>query len=255
MAGFPAAPSGPMARRPRLDRFAAAATLLAALAGAPAGASAQSAPAAGAPGACPGGAPPKIAVVADVPAFNYVERHPVAELARLRSGDAVTTDHAGGKPLGLTRQSFALALDTTKARVEPGVDGSACVGLSDGAIVFRLNTDIYLASELPPQSCLYGQVRAHEERHAKVGKRLFTEFTVELEQAIAAALAKAPFEPLADERLAAKAAGARLRRIIEPIYENFLQTYRKRQAIIDSSGEFARVAETCPGEQERFLGR
>lgn len=235
-------------------RRAIIASLLAALASAPAGALAQSDPTDGPAGACPGGAPPKIAVIAEVPAFVYDEGKSIAELQRLRSGGTVIADHTGGKALGLTRQAYGVALDTTKARVEPAADGSPCVGLSDGAIVFRMSTSIFLARELQPLACLYGQVRAHEERHANVGRRLFTEFAAELEQAIAAALAKTPYVPLADEGLATTAAGARLRQIIEPIYENFQQTYRKRQAIIDSSGEFARVAEACPGEQDRVLG-
>ncbi len=229
--------------------------LLAVLAGAPGGALAQTDAPADSAGTCPGGASPQISVVADVSAFVYDETQSIADLQRLRSGGTVITDHAGGKPLGLTRQAYGVVLDTTKARVEPAADGSLCVGLSDGAIVFRMSTSIFLASELLPLACLHGQVRAHEERHANVGRRLFTEFAAELERAIAAMLAKAPYIPLADERQATAAAGARLQRIIEPIYENFQQTYRKRQAIIDSSGEFVRVAETCPGEQDRILGQ
>lgn len=246
--------SGAMASRLRLDRFAAVAALLAGLAGVPSGALAQSPPAAEPGGACPGGAAPNIAVVAEVADFRYFEQLSIAELTRLGHGDAVTADHTGGKVLGLSRQGATLVLNTTRPRIEAAADGSLCVGLSDGALVYRLSTEIYLASNLAPQGCLYGQVRAHEERHAKVGQRLFTEFATAAQKAIADALAKAPFVPLTDEHLAATVAGARLRQIIDPIYQDFLQTYRKRQAIIDTSGEFARVAEACPGEQDRILG-
>src|SRR3546814_8734830 len=80
--------------------------------------------------------------------------------------------------LGLTRQGFEVSANTTKAVALVRPDGSACVGFSDGAVVMRLTTEVLVASELAADSCLYGQVLNHEERHANVGRRLFTEFEI-----------------------------------------------------------------------------
>jgi hypothetical protein len=46
-----------------------------------------------------------------------------------------------------------------------------------------------------------------------------------------------------------------LQGIIEPLYNHFRSTFRKRQAIIDTSGDFARVREACRGEQEKLIGQ
>src|SRR3546814_13292872 len=72
--------------------------------------------------------------------------------------------------LGLTRQGFEVSTNTTKAKALVRPDGSACVGFSDGTVVMRLNTEIFVASELATDSCLYGQVFNHEERHDNVGR-------------------------------------------------------------------------------------
>src|SRR3546814_18558727 len=97
--------------------------------------------------------------------------------------------------LGLTRQGFEVSTNTTKAVALVRPDGSACVGFSDGAVVMRLTTEVLVASELAADSCLYGQVLNHEERHANVGRRLFTEFGAKADAALAEALTATPFTP------------------------------------------------------------
>jgi hypothetical protein len=46
-----------------------------------------------------------------------------------------------------------------------------------------------------------------------------------------------------------------LQGIIEPLYNHFRPIFRKRQAIIDTSGDFARVREACRGEQAKLSGQ
>lgn len=197
-------------------------------------------------------AAPRISILADVGEFAYDHGKSIAALAGLKS----TTAQAGsGHMLGLTNQSFVIGNDTTEVVTLPQQDGSVCVGFTDGTITLRLRTSIFVVSEIEPGSCLYEQVLGHEERHAKVGRRLFTEFTKKLEAGVKEALAKAPFIKVADPRLAHIKARARMRQIIEPLLRDFRSVYRKRQAIIDTSGEYDRVEETCPGEIKRLTGQ
>lgn len=245
--------SSPAARALRSPRRALLAGLLAiptCLAAGPAAAQDDAEPAE--PVACAiGTGAPRIAIVADVGEFAYDHGRSMAALAGLKS----TAQAGSGHMLGLTNQSFVIGDDTTKVVTLPQQDGSVCVGFTDGTITLRLRTSIFVVSEIAPGSCLYEQVLGHEERHAKVGRRLFTEFAETLEAGVKEALTEAPFIRVADPALAHIKARARLRQIIEPLFRDFRSVYRKRQAIIDTSGEYDRVEETCPGEIKRLTGQ
>lgn len=203
---------------------------------------------------CPTGPVPQIRVAADIADTVYDFSRPLAELNRIGTRAATATGNDVRRLLGLTHQTFALTANTTPGKVVERADGGFCYGYGDGTITLRLTTEIFLASELPAGSCLYGQVLAHEERHAKVGRRLFGEYAANVEKAIAESLAETPFIAIDEPGVAALAATARLQAIIKPLYNDFKSTYRKRQAIIDTSGEFARVREACP-EQQEMLGQ
>lgn len=231
--------------------MAAAALMLAAIAGP---ALAQDPAQGSQPLPCPAEPMPIIHVVAEVEEYAYDHALPIAKLGAIKDGSATTSGHDVARFLALTRQSFGLAGNTTKAMTLERPDGTACVGYSDGTITLRLTTVIFIASELEPESCLYGEVRGHEERHANVGRRLFREFAATVEASITAALADAPFVEAGGREAAPRIAQARMEALIEPLYRDFQSTYRKRQAIIDTSGEYARVAATCPGEQHDLLG-
>jgi hypothetical protein len=204
--------------------------------------------------ACPTGPVPQIRVIVDITDTVYDHGKPLAELNRLGARAATATGNDVRRLLGLTHQTFSVGANTAPGKVVQRADGGFCYGYGDGSITLRLTTEIFLASELPAGSCLYGQVLAHEERHAKVGRRLFSEYAATVETAIAESLAEVPFIAIDEPGVAPLAAKARLEAIIKPLYNDFKSTYRKRQAIIDTSGEFARVRAACPGEQE-MLGQ
>ena len=194
---------------------------------------------------------PKITVVADIGEFAYDHSRSIPEIHAIEAG----SQPAAGHVLGLTRQDFAMGGETMKPLILPQEDGSICVGYTDGTMVLRLITTIFIVRELVPGSCLYDQVLAHEQRHAKVGRRLYTEFAAKLEAGIAKAFRKRPFIKVTDPAVAPAAAKARIQQIFDPIYRDFRSVYRKRQAIIDTTGEFARVEATCPGEMQRVIGQ
>ena len=202
--------------------------------------------------ACPTGPVPRIQVIVDISDTVYDFSRPLAELNRLGARAATATGSDVSRLLGLTHQAFVASTNTAPSKVVERAGGGYCYGTGDGTITLRLATEIFIASELPVGSCLYSQVLAHEERHAKVGRRLFGEYTANVERAIAESLAEMPFIPIDAPGAAPLAAKARLEAIIKPLYNDFKSTYRKRQAIIDTSGEFARVRAACPGEQEKL---
>lgn len=202
-------------------------------------------------GACSITSAPRITVVADIDEFAYDHSRSIRQLGQINAASQAAAGHV----LGLTRQLFEIANDTTKTVILPRQDGSVCVGFTDGTITVGLKTLIFIVSELEPDSCLYDQVVAHEERHAKVGRRLFTEFAAKLETGIAEALRKTPFVKAVNPAVARTTAEARMREIIDPLFQDFRSVYRKRQAIIDTSGEFSRVEVACPGESRRLTGQ
>lgn len=192
---------------------------------------------------------PRIAVVTDIEDYVYDHSRSIAELGKLKPSAQTGSGHL----LGLTRQQFESGGDTTEPLLLPQEDGHICVGHTDGVLVLRLRTFIFVAREVSPGSCLYEQVLAHEQRHAKVGQRLYEEFAAKLEAAINEELAKQPFIRVADPLSAIAVARSRLQDIFNPLLRDFRSVYRKRQAIIDTTGEFDRVEATCPGEAGRLI--
>lgn len=194
---------------------------------------------------------PVIKVTTEIAEIAYDHSLPIAVLNRANGrGEA-----ASGHVLGLTRQLYTGSIPAIGIVIRPQPEGGFCVGYDDGTMVLRLQTDIFIGSELEAGSCLYDQVLAHEQRHAKVGQRLYREFAAKLEAGLEAALRKQPFIRVASEAEAAGAARARLTEIYDPLYRDFRSVYRKRQAIIDTSGEFERVRAACPGEAARLMGQ
>lgn len=238
----------------KLRGVARLAALATALSSGPAAAQqAADEPDAAAEASCPTQPVSTLSVVVDIADYAYDHSRSVAELGNIERGSETTSGHDVKRMLGLTRQGFNITIDTARAMTVPRSDGGLCVGFTDGAIRMRLTTEIYLVRELPKGSCLYNEILNHEQRHANVGKRLFTELGGHIEAALAGALKSRPFVPIASREAAGAAALAMLQEIVGPYYKDFQSTYRKRQAIIDTSGEYARVAAACPGEQQRVL--
>jgi hypothetical protein len=230
------------------------AVLAMALSSAPAAAQqAEGEPAPAVAASCPTQPVSTLSVVVDVADYVYDHSRSVAELGHIERGSATTSGHDVKRMLGLTRQGFNITIDTARAMTMPRSDGGLCVGFTDGTIRMHLTTEIYLVRELPRGSCLYNEVLNHEQRHANVGKRLFTQLGGHIEAALAGAIKSRPFIPIDSREAAGPAALAMLQEIVGPYYKDFQSTYRKRQAIIDTSGEYARVAAACPGEQQRVL--
>lgn len=236
-------------RAPRLTRWLRCATPAIGLLLAPAGLPAARADDGAAPaGACPDGPQPQINVVLDIAEPTLELGISLAELGRMTRKGQDASSHT----LGLTRVTSGSS-ETFRHRLVTQPDGTHCLGFTDGAIVLRMVTNIYVVSELAPGSCLYEQVLDHEQRHAKVARRLFTEFAATVETALQRTLSQTPYVAIEDPAAANQIAAARLREIVEPLERDFKSTYRKRQAIIDTSGEYVRVREACPGEQEKLL--
>lgn len=238
----------------KLRRAVGPFVLAASLSAGPAGAQqAGQEPDAAVAASCPTTPVSTLSVVVDIVDYVYDHSRSVAELGNIERGSATTSGHDVKRMLGLTRQGFDITIDTAKAMTVPRSDGGLCVGFTDGAIRMRLTTEIYLVRELPEGSCLYNEILNHEQRHANVGKRLFSDLGGHIEAALAGALKSRPFVPVASREVVAREALRMLQEIVAPYYKDFQSTYRKRQAIIDTSGEYARVAAACPGEQQRVL--
>ena len=160
-------------------------------------------------------------------------------------------DH--GAVMGVTSHSTRFDRGGVRFISVEGKDGRICAGFSDGEIRLALSASVYVAREIPKESCLYREVLGHEMKHKALGRELTEAFTRDLEAHLAAALADQPFVEVPKGKGFWQAADQRLDALLEEAFRVFDRNMSRRQLGIDSNAEYQRVDDACPGEADKFL--
>lgn len=203
--------------------------------------------------ACPLSPVPRIGVALTIGETGFERGYTVALLDLMMGADGRHWLDEDGTVMGLTRQFFDLHTTGIGIVESEGRDGVRCVGYGDGEIRLHHSALIYVAREIPEDTCLYREVLAHEHKHRALGAELAAGFARDLEARIAEALTEAPFVELPPGSSPRQVADERLNAIIDAAYATFERDRSRRQLGIDSQSEYDRVDLACPGEADRFL--
>ena len=202
---------------------------------------------------CPLAPVPEIRVTLAVDETSYDHGYKVADLGRMMGEDGRHWLDEHGTVMGLTEQFFDIERRLLHVVEMEGRDETRCVGYADGELPLRLGARIYVANEIPYDTCLYHEVLEHEHKHRALGADMTAGLARDLEAAIAAALAEAPYTevpPGAKPRLVAE---RRLDEIIDAVYAVFRREHSRQQLAIDSDAEYRRVDTVCPGETDKYV--
>ncbi|AWK87196.1 hypothetical protein [Azospirillum thermophilum] len=160
-----------------------------------------------------------------------------------------------GHVLGLTQARYG-EQSQLSAIFQAMPDGTVCAQPRALLVNFGIQQHVVLvARELPPDSCIYREVLAHEMRHVAVDQALVREFAPIVRRRLDDALAAAgPVHARSQQQ-----ALAAIRRPVEAALRSTIQEFGRerdrRQAEVDTREEYERVSRACNGEVSRYLPR
>lgn len=158
----------------------------------------------------------------------------------------------GRQILGLTRGNAVVRYQTRlHSRKDPS--GRWECASPEITVAYGFNPiTIYVASEFPPGSCAFNEIRAHELRHVQT----YREHAAAIEREIGESLQKR----FADGFLWRGPSGStqeKLRNEMSerwlPYIKRLLETVESKQALIDTPEEYRRVGDSCQGEISRRI--
>ncbi len=158
--------------------------------------------------------------------------------------------------------SFAAGLTRTESRVEVALGGPIlqdpasgyeCVAPQIDVELYYMPVVIYIARELPPDSCAYKEVLAHEMRHLQA----YTDHLPKVDQQVREALTKRfGDKPLyAPSGTAMSALEHEINSGWLPYIRGELARVEEQQALIDAPEEYARLGKVCGSEIATILGK
>lgn len=203
--------------------------------------------------ACPLAPVPTISVTVSIEDAAFDRTRAVADLNHLMFDDERHWIDEEGAAMGVTQHLFDLDWEKVQSVETEGRDGVRCVGYKDGEIAVTLGATIFVAREIPGDSCLYREVLAHEHRHRALGSEMIAAFGRQLEAEIAAALHQQPYVEVPSGDLPWLVADRHLQAIVDAAYAIFRRDHSRRQLAIDSDDEYHRVEVVCPGETEKYI--
>ncbi len=210
-------------------------------------------PAAAQSNGCSGFPPTKLVFDSVLAPIQRDDGRTIAQLTRLPGRTPGPAGSAGGHVLGLTLARYGEQSQVSALFRAMG-DGTYCASASTVTISFGFQQRIvHVASEIPVNSCLHGEVLAHEMRHVAVDEALLREMMpmirIRLDQVL---------EGMAPVRSRSQAqAMAAIRRPLESAMRRIMQEFGRerdrRQAQVDTVEEYERVSRVCNGEARNYL--
>ncbi|MBK1841411.1 hypothetical protein JHL17_28825 [Azospirillum sp. YIM B02556] len=177
----------------------------------------------------------------------------VAQLTRLPGrtpGPAKTTD---SHVLGLTQARYGEQSQVSALFKAMG-DGTYCASASALTVSFGFQQRIvHVASEIPADSCLHGEVLTHEMRHVAVDEALLREMMPQIRGRLDQVIAG--MTPVRSRSQAQAMAAIRrpLESAMRRIMQDFGRERDRRQAQVDTVEEYERVSRVCNGEARNYL--
>jgi hypothetical protein len=177
----------------------------------------------------------------------------IAQLTRLPGRTPGPVSTADSHVLGLTQARYGEQSQVSALFKTMG-DGTYCASASALTISFGFQQRIvHVASEIPANSCLHGEVLAHEMRHVAVDEALLREMMPQIRSRLEQVIAEmAPVRSRSQSQ-----AMAAVRRPLESAMRRIMQDFGRerdrRQAQVDTVEEYERVSRVCNGEARNYL--
>jgi hypothetical protein len=183
-----------------------------------------------------------------VSSFTTTVRHDLdmAAVARLPGTEALGP---GGKLQGLTIVHHQVNYKTGVALTRPLFGGPACAWIDKLTVDMTPDqSEIFVPSEYPEESCEYDQILLHERSHDETHRDALAEAADALRRALAKASglpARGTPIAVADRAEAERRIEAAVDKAEKPVYADFQDALRRRQAVIDLPENYVWTARRC----------
>jgi hypothetical protein len=194
--------------------------------------------------ATPPDVPVHITPLFDAPTYNYDASIP--EIKAL-SADAHHTIHES-LTLGVTRYEPMIKISAPVEGLKFS-DGRVCghVDHVDVTVGFQ-NVIVYIARELPQDSCGFTEVMAHEQKHINVNLQILEEYIPRINNELSAYLnASGAFRDI-DMDYGTKLIQDKMHEIVRTIMTDLAQENQTRQQAVDTPEEYHRISVSCNGQ-------
>lgn len=171
------------------------------------------------------------------------------DLAGLTRIQGAETLGPGGKLEGLTVVEHQLAYKTGIALSKPLFGGPACAWIDKLTVdLTPKSITIYVPSDYPEDGCESEQILAHERQHEDIHRDTLAEYADLMRRA----LGKADWLPargtplaVADRAEAERRVEEMVDKITKPVYGDFKEELKKRQAVLDVPENYNWVSLRC----------
>ena len=131
---------------------------------------------------------------------------------------------------------------------------TTCLGLHSAEIDVGFSRSVLsVARELPRGSCIFREAYDHEMRHRKADIDLLNADFPKIQRIITEAARNLPTGRTSDEKSSADMLGKRLGAVVKTTVSQLERRRETIQSKIDSTEEYARLAQACGGELPKLL--
>jgi hypothetical protein len=135
--------------------------------------------------------------------------------------------------------------------IEP--DGIACAHVQHVDVTFGFrDVTVFIASEIPPDSCAFNETMAHEQRHVEVNRDILNQFVPVIEDRFKEYLKLNGVSKVQNADYAKQIINDRLKAIMDEVVDQMTAENIRRQREIDSRDEYARLSRVCDGELSKI---
>lgn len=188
--------------------------------------------------------PVTVTPVFDVPRHDYSQNIPaIQNMAK----DLHRSIHES-LTLGLTRYDPMLEFKLPMKGVR-FANGLACARVESAEVLIGYrNVTVYIAREIPPGTCGFKEIMAHEQKHIDVNKQLLQDYAPIIQEKLRAYLKLNGVFREQNSDYAVKLLKEKLQAIVDELGGEMMADNRRRQQQVDSAQEYQRITLSCNGE-------
>jgi hypothetical protein len=162
--------------------------------------------------------------------------------------------HNEAVSMGITRYRPILEVRISMM-VETPPQGKACARVHQVNVkIGYQDVTVFVANEIPRNSCAFNETLGHEEKHVAVNRELLDQFTPLIKQRLEAYLRLYAVFPVDTAAEAEPLLHDHLEGVLEEMIQQMANVNMERQQQVDSPVEYKRLADVCDGALPRIAG-
>ncbi|NYZ15682.1 hypothetical protein HL658_24335 [Azospirillum sp. RWY-5-1] len=202
---------------------------------------------------CPAFDPPRVKVTPQIAPLLRDHTRTIAELATIPGRAPGPAGRSNGHILGLAHARYGEE-SQFRAMFRSLANGDVCGAPATLAVTFGFQERrLFVARELPRESCIHGEVLRHEMKHIAVDEMLLKEFIPRIQQRLEAVVQRVGTVRRRTQEQAMAAIRQPIDAALKLAMQEFTRERDRRQRQVDSAEEYARVTRSCGGELTRYL--